>query len=193
MPGLEEFVRHPNEERNLEFKGAVSWNNAEHKGKIVRAAMAMSNIQNGGVIVVGVDENARPPALLGLPDVEQARFSQDNVSVEVNRYASPPVELTVRHVEIDSSRFVVIQIREFAELPVVCRKAGPGGLREGAMYTRPKSKNESVEVGSETEMREILDLMLEKGLRRFRRLAVASGLTQAADDERAFEEERDGL
>lgn len=53
------YIQHRKEERYLEYKGSMIWNNDNTKVKIAQAMMAMSNLRNGGVIVVGMKEIQR--------------------------------------------------------------------------------------------------------------------------------------
>lgn len=73
--------------------------------------------------------------------------------------------------ESDGKRFVVITVEEFRHSPVICTKtlqvAGATVLRIGALYVRGRRKPESVEVSTYEEMRDLIDLAVEKGVQRF--------------------------
>lgn len=196
---LLEFIAHGREERNLEYKQSMSWNEPDSRGNLIKRIMSMANISDGGVLVVGVRQENEQFFLDGMDPTHLATFQQDKVSEDVNDYASPYVELTVNHVPYEGKTFVVIEVREFAELPVICRKAGPGGLRPGAVYTRGRRRHETVEVANEPEMRELLDLAVDKGIRRQVRRYSEAGLPiqtspeQAADEQKRFEDQLGGL
>ena len=132
---------------------------------ITKNILAMANIPDGGAIVIGVEQEgeAFPPTGLQPPDRDS--FTQDGVSSHVNEFADPFVEVAVSKVSHEGSDFIVIQVEGFMELPVICKKDGPGGLRRGAVYTRPRRRHEAAEVPSQVEMREILDRAVEKGTR----------------------------
>lgn len=130
--------------------------------------MAMANIPDGGVMIFGVDEISHgyfEPRGMDTGDADS--FTLDDIQDYVNGYADPFVELTVERVDYDGKLFVVIQIREFEDLPVVCKKNGQDLVR-GAIYTRPRRKFESVPVPSQTEMREILETAIGKRIRKYR-------------------------
>ena len=129
----------------------------------------MSNVRGGGSIVIGVEEKDEVFTPVGLSGSDLASFSQDEISAYVNEYADPFAEPTVHRVAQGGMDFVIIEVPEFFELPVVCKKNGPD-LRRGAIYTRARRMNESVEVPSQTEMREILDAALEKRFRAMLRM-----------------------
>lgn len=173
-PALLDLLLHAHEERNLEYKGsnranpqaaAFAWGSDEVKSKLARTAMAMANI-GGGAIVIGMDQVG--------PDVWEAHgltadvassYQQDSVQQYFNRRADPYVVIAVRKPELDGKEFVVVQIEGFDELPVVCT-AGSGMLRQGAIYTRSRRMHETLEVQSQTEMRELLDRAIAVGVAR---------------------------
>jgi len=166
------YVNHGREERNLEFKERLEWQTRRagrraavtaHQTNIIKSVMAMSNIRHGGVIVVGVrDADGQP---VGLDERTARRFNQDAVSAIVNEYAAPYCEITVTagHLPNDDTRwFVVLDVQEFATQPIICRRDGPTGLERGAVFVRGRRIYESAKVRSEAEMREIVELAVEK-------------------------------
>jgi len=168
---LIDLILHGREERNLEYKESMSWKEADDKVKITRCILGMSNIRDGGSIVLGVEDQSFEP--VGMDPDHFRSFNQDDVDDFVAERADPFVEIEVTPVPHDGKEFIVIQVKEFEELPVICRKetrlknrrAGPY-LRRGATYVRSRRKRETVEVPSQTEMREIIDLAVDKGVRR---------------------------
>jgi predicted HTH transcriptional regulator len=185
---LRDLVQHGREERNLEYKGSVSWSDPEIKAKLTKAALAMSNIRDGGAIVVGVEQGGELFKPVGLTQEQLDSFGQDSVASYVNNFADPYVELTVLRGDIGGEQFVVIQVREFQEPPTICRRDGIG-LRKGAIYARTRRIHKSAEVPGQAEMREILDIATEKALRRFATLAAAGGYGTAPVDTQRFEDE----
>jgi len=166
---VEFYIQHGKEERYLEYKGAMVWSNDLTKVKIAKAMMAMSNLRNGGVIVVGMKEIQKgvwePDTMTG----EQiASFTQDDVAQWVNDYAVPSVQFTVEPFSIDTNHFVIIKVREFSSNPTICRKpkrlGGREEMKEGAIYYRSNAKNESAAISSEEDMRELITLAVKKGV-----------------------------
>ena len=145
----------------------MSWSNDLTKVKLTRAILAMSNKRDGGVIVIGIrelqDKQFDP---VGLSASEAQTFNHDTMADHVRQYADPYVDFTVRTIECGGKQFIVIQVKEFDEIPVLCKRDGTD-LRNGAMYTRSRTKNESAEVSSQSEMREIMDIAVDKGVRKF--------------------------
>src|SRR5690606_22984318 len=73
-------------------------------------------------------------------------------------------------------------------LPVLCKRALDGVLNLGQLYTRSLAKPESTQYHSHTELREVLDLAIEKGLKDFVSRARASGLELGAADSQRYQE-----
>ncbi len=174
---LKAFILKGREERNLEYKSSLDWADPYAKAKIAKGAMGMANIPDGGVIVIGVENDGTPK---GMAARDFASFDQNKVQESVNDYADPYVELTVTADHLDGyGDFVVIQVQQFVELPVVCKKTGAENLRRGAIYTRSRRKHETAEVGSQTEMREILERAVTRVVDRRIQWLRERGLLQA--------------
>lgn len=162
-----DLILHGSEERYLEYKGSMSWDDISTKTKVVIACLAMANIPDGGSIVFGVDEEPKGTFCAnGMREADVKSFKPDEITSYVNNFADPYVDLKVSIVLEQEKSFVVIQIQEFNDLPIVCKRSGENGVRCGAIYTRPRRKIESVPVPSQNEMREILDLALDKKMRK---------------------------
>jgi len=161
---LIQLITHGREERNLEYKRDVSWKDTTIQAKLIKSILAMSNIPNGGAIVIGVEQKGEEFTPNGLSDGNLKTFTQDSLSSRVSTFADPYVEITVTHVSYESANYVVIQVMEFAEIPVLCKRDGKEGLSIGHLYTRPHRKIESVLVPSQIEMREIVNMAVDKGM-----------------------------
>ena len=108
----------------------------------------------------------------------------DELAASVNEYASPSVSFDLQVKIFQERKFIIIRVHEFAEIPILCRKeyhptnikkAAPI-LRRGACYVRSRHKPETSEIPSEEEMRELLELAIDKGVRRFLTRAQKAGL-----------------
>jgi len=192
---LLELVCHGREERNLEYKRSLSWNEPASKAKLAKSSMAMANLPDGGVIVIGVEKRGEACEAVGMEQGHIESFRQDDVMQYVNeKYADPYVELTVTSVSKDNKSFLVIQVQAFAQLPVICKQDGLENLKRGALFTRSRAKCETVQVRSQTEMREILDVAVDKEIRRLRsRGLLPFPASPSKDDRQAFEQQRGGL
>jgi predicted HTH transcriptional regulator len=127
----------------------------------------MANLQDGGVIVLGVTDG-NPLEWTGMTADHLTSWSNlDAFADKLASYSDPPItfELDV-HVDDDACSFAVIKVDEFADVPVICKKDYPEILQAGHCYVRSRRKPESVPVPGQAEMRELLDLASEKALRR---------------------------
>jgi predicted HTH transcriptional regulator len=193
---LIQLIMHGREERNLEYKGDIGWNDTSIRAKLTRSILALSNIRDGGVIVVGVKQNDDTFQPRGLSNKNFESFVQDYISEYVNEYADPYVEIKINKIKYKSKRFVIIQVQEFPEVPTVCKKDGSDGLNRGIIFTRPRRKIESVKVPTQADMREILDLAIEKGIVNFRQKIRRSGyriVDLEERDRKMFDDETEGL
>ena len=173
---LADLVRYGREARNLEYKGPLAWDDAETKATLTKSILAMSNIRDGGSIVVGVEQRGESFRITGMSSDTQSTFTQDGVSAHVNEYADPYVAFTVRHIAVDDANLVAIIVEEFEELPVICRKDGLNNLQRGAIYTRTRRIPETAKVPTQAEMREIIEIAVEKGARKLQNRIVNAGL-----------------
>jgi hypothetical protein len=77
---------------------------------------------------------------------------------------------------------VLVRVYQFDDIPVLCAKDlhDPGKtapvLRRGACYVRARHKPETSEIPSEEEMRELLELAIDIGVRKFVARAQKAGL-----------------
>ena len=201
---LEFYIQHRKEERYLEYKCSMMWTgNATTKVKVAKAMMAMSNLRNGGVIVIGMKEVRKgvfKPD--GMTVGQVMSFSHDDIAQWVNDYAVPAVQFTVEPFTHDENQFVIIQVREFDSAPTICRKqktpAGGETLKIGAIYYRSNRKNESAPISSDEDMRELITLAVDKGvaqeIKRLRELGLVP--TEAEVQQqwmKKYEEERQGI
>lgn len=170
------------ETRNIEFKKSYDWGNPQHKAKIVKCILAMSNTKDGGYLVLGIDDDKQGLEKLCGMDLEHyQKINFDHIVVEVNKFADPPISFQMYMIEENEKSFVLFRIPEFEELPILCKKSGEQGLKEGAVYSRSKSKPESAIIRSQSEMRELIDMAINKGIKEFYTRVRDSGL-QIADD-----------
>lgn len=168
-----ELIHSIGEGRNQELKGSMNWNTEETKFKVTKAILAMSNIRSGGVLIFGAEESSYgkyQPVGVSLDDYES--FDSDNLADHVGKYTRPYAKFHLEKVDNGNMRFVTILVEEFDEFPVLCGKpyfiSGRCELREGDICTRTRNtKPQSSKVTSYLDMKDILDLAIEKGVRLF--------------------------
>lgn len=162
----------------FEVKGPGSRRDNGYCANVARAAMAMGNLKDGGVICLGIDEARMTEMQPGLSIEQLSEWSDfDEVNVALSKYADPPLSLRLNPLHLDSGAdVVVIEVDEFDDVPHVCKRNFPDKLQEGMTYYRPRGKPESVPVPSASAMHELLDLAISKGVRRFIEIAGSAGL-----------------
>jgi len=181
------------ESRDIEFKSARPWSELHYK--IVRTCLAMANLRDGGVIVIGVDESGSSWTLQGIDDACLATYDGDSINDFINKYASPTIRVDLVAVPYEGRRFLAIYVPEFDLTPVVCRAdAGPqSGLTRGAIFVRPIGKPETCEVRDAAQLEDLLELASEKRTRRFLEKAARLGMRATASTTDSFDEELEGL
>jgi predicted HTH transcriptional regulator len=189
---LSSLINRGRELRNLEHKRSVDWGDPAIKAKITKSILGMSNLKDGGYITIGVVQQGHDFVPVGMTDEHFASWEQDALAKHVANYSDPPTEVYLHKYEENGMKFVIIQVPEFRDLPTICKKDGEEKLYKGNIYTRSRSKNETRTVESQTEMREVLDMAIEKGIRellaRTRRIGIA--LTdKSKSDEELFDEQ----
>jgi hypothetical protein len=151
------------ESKNHDFKEKCYWNSEDQdtRFKIVKDILAMANTQDGGKIIIGVEDNSFN--LIGMSKDDFESFDQTKVNQLLENYSDPKSYVQVyKFHDIDGKRIVMVDIPEFKEMPIICAKdadsSKDGGkkiLRKGAIYLRTESA-ESKEIDSSEDMREFL-------------------------------------
>jgi len=195
---LEDLLALDHETRSFEIKGPGSTSDKAYVAKVARAVMAMGNLRDGGIVCLGIDDKRIRDLVPGLIPSQVVEWSDfDNVSTALARYCDPPVTFEVRAFKLTSNNtIVVLEVAEFDEVPHVCKREFPDVLKNGQTYVRPRGMPKSVPIPSSTEMRELHDLAIDKGVRQFIRRVGSAGLPlgsisrQEDIDRAAYDEER---
>jgi predicted HTH transcriptional regulator len=179
------------ESRDLDFKKSAPW--VDLKSKIIKTAMAMSNIRDGGTIVIGVDESGDTWQATGILPEHLATYDPDVIASQINVYASPAISPILVTVDIDGKCFLAIDIPEFAQLPVICQQNGSDGLIKGTIFVRPTGTPRTERPANAEELREVIDIAGEKSAARIFDSSRRAGLLGVAANEDQFEKERGSL
>lgn len=179
------------ESTNIDFKASAAWDDL--KLQLIRTVMAMANLRDGGIIVIGASESGDIWDLTGIQPEHLATYDVDDVVDSVNKYASPPVRLEMVIVTYQNEkRFLALQVHEFSGTPVVCKQNAPDGnkkLSAGEVYVRPFGKPRTTKVLSADEMHELLELAAEKRARRLLEVAHRVGLRSPEAAAQRFDQE----
>lgn len=161
----------------------------------------MANHRDGGTVVVGIEEQQSGLVPTGLTPDQLATWNYDDLADGLAPYADPSVEFDTEVVVYKGQRFLVIRVEQFVEVPVLCKKGYNRDrdviLRDGACYVRPRRKPETIEVGTYADMRDLIELATDKGVRRFIARTQAGGILltvqKEGSDEDLFEEQAEGF
>jgi hypothetical protein len=181
------------ESQSVDFKESATMEGLQYK--LIRTAMAMANLRDGGVIVIGASERGASWDLTGISEEHLGTYAVDDLVDAINRFASPPIAVELVLVSYRAGPlFLAVNVREFGETPIVCRRDGPPGsrLKQGLVYVRPAGVARTSEVRTAGEMHDLLDLAAEKRARRILETARRVGMQAPALD-RPFDEELEGL
>lgn len=177
-------IRRLVELRDTEFKESQPFEWLRYK--IAKAAMGMANLRDGGLIVIGVSQRDRLMAT-GVTAEHEATYDPDNVIEAINRHARPPVDCTVRVVNVDGANYVGIEVRTFDRSPIFCKRSTPDGtpdadkLIEGCVYARCNDRIGTTRVVDPDLMAEILEIAAERGAAKIVRVARQVGLQMPND------------
>jgi len=97
------------ESKSVDFKESAPWNDL--KWQIIRTALAMGNLRDGGVIVIGASERNDTWDLTGITQENIATYDVDDIIDIVNKFSSPPIKIEVVRVSYrNKNTFLAIQI-----------------------------------------------------------------------------------
>ncbi len=199
---LEQLLKLSHELRHLEVKAPGGLDDKVLVARVARAAMAMGNLRDGGLVIVGIDDGQLAAMQPGLNAAQLADWTDfDKVSAALGKYSDPPVSFEIHAFSLSSSAdVVVLEVEEFEHDVHVCKKSFQGVLVDGHTYVRPRGQPRSVLPPTSADMRELHDLAVDKGAREFVRRAGAAGVrlnvtppaTAREDaDREAFDDERE--
>ena len=153
------------ETSGVEFKGPGPWTDRQLRAQLVRAVLAMANRRDGGKVIIGVEDNGGVLTPVGLNEDDLITWRYDDIAAGIAAYADPSVSFERQVKEYNGSEYVVLEVDEFADIPVLCKRDYPGVLRDGACYVRSRRKPETSEIPTQEDMRDLLELATEKKLR----------------------------
>jgi predicted HTH transcriptional regulator len=167
------------ETRGVEVKGPGPPDDKPLFAKVARASLSIGNLRDGGIVVIGIDDGDPAAMMPGLEEKDlDAWLDYDTISSRLAVYADPPLTLDIYPLDLETgARVVIVEVYEFAETPHICAKSLEPTLRKGAVYVRTRRMPETAEIATSGEMRELLDLALEKRLRGYVEAAQRAGVS----------------
>lgn len=110
------------ETRGVEFKRAGPLSDRRLSAQVVRAALGMANKRDGGRVVIGVEDIGGVLNPVGFSDQDLATWRYDHVADRLATYADPSVSFDLEVKEYNGSRYVVLHVEEFVDIPVLCKR-----------------------------------------------------------------------
>lgn len=165
---LESLIEAGTETQIIDFKGDCAWN----ASSFAKDILAMTNVQDGGKIIIGVKEEGNGTYTKeGVSTSNASTYKRDNMLDQLAKYADPHVSFSVEFINDDAELlFIVIDIDPFQEVPVICR-SDASDLQAGMLYYRNRDKKpESARVSNSYDMRDIIERAAIKQLQRAKRL-----------------------
>ncbi len=180
------------ESQGVDFKESAAWEVL--KWKVIKTVLGMGNLRDGGIIIVGVSERGKSWKLEGISPADLETYDVDVVSDQIHSYISPHAKIDIVTVEhINGKPFLVIQVEEFSETPLVCKKNGPEGLAEGTIFIRPPGMAKTTKVINASQMQDLLELATEKRARRLLEVSKRVGLVPKESASELFDKELEGI
>lgn len=189
------LVAYGKEQFGVEFKGPGARTHKPFLAKVIRAVLGMVNRQDGGRVIIGVDEGHGKEGLVatGLTAEDLKTWTQDDLGNSLAAYTDPYVTFNLEPVAYQGRTLILITVSEFEEVPILCKRDYAPTLKDGACYFRSRRKPETVQVSSHADMRDLLELAVSKGVRKFIARAQQAGAlpfqpTQPSDRQRYDEQ-----
>lgn len=173
---IEELAAIGHEMRGVECKPSGPRNDKLLQIKVIKAMLGMANRRDGGYIVIGIQDTGTSLIPSGLSQQDLITWKYDDLANSAAEYADPSISFELVSHEIHGKNFVLVTVKEFDDIPIICKKDYQSDLRKGGCYVRSRRKPETTEIPTQEDMRDLLDLATEKRLRRFVAQAKSAGL-----------------
>lgn len=162
----------------VDFKESAVW--AVLEFRIIRTCLAMANLRDGGVVVIGVAERNGAWVLDGIDPTDLKTYDPDTILDAVNRFASPVVEIEVVAALHQGKTFLAVAVAPFKEAPIVCKRdnqrQGAERLERGTVYVRPYDGSvRTTKVLDARHMHELLEIATEYRVAQFIETAKRTG------------------
>lgn len=181
---LEKILEGGAETPQLDFKDSCAWD----ARSFAKDILAMSNIIDGGRIVIGVSENPKGVfTRVGIKPEHKKTYEIDTMKDQLAKYADPFAEVSVSFPkDKNGAIFGIIKVEPFKEIPVICRVSDKkNGLSAGGIYYRNRDKKvESALVSNSYDLRDIIERAMLK--MRYRASHIGYLLPTATDSELAI-------
>ncbi|MEE9455632.1 MAG: ATP-binding protein [bacterium] len=164
----ERLIRVRCEAKNHDYKEFLRWRGStkDEKLELIRDILGMANIQDGGKIIGGVRD--ADFSFVGNAEDDVASFDQTELNQFLERYTDPKHVCIIYKHEFDGKRTVIIEVPEFREIPIICKKEAHSSdgsntqiLKRGQIYIRT-DKGSTEAISTVEDIRELMGRALVK-------------------------------
>jgi predicted HTH transcriptional regulator len=183
---LEELLEAGSESQRLDFKESCAWD----VKRFAKDILAFSNIKGGGYIIIGMKEDDEGFKRAGATEDHLASYDRDTMKDQMSSYADPGVDFLVHKISDRTGiKFLVIEIREFIDIPIICKKDGAGLTRATIYYRNIDKKPESAPISNSYDLRNLIELAAIKMTKKMRELRYVP----KREETNKYDEELEGL
>ncbi len=180
---LERILEGGVETQRVDFKAPIEWNVLT----FVKHILALSNVQDGGFLVVGVEQDATGHFVRkGMTPDQKASYVVDEMRDQMSPFADPHVNFRVDCVKDGGGlEYEVIEVLPSDEVPVICCKES-AKTHLGSIYYRNRDRRvESAPISNSHDMRDVVERAAIRLMRRLQGLglSVEPGARKTLDDE----------
>ncbi|WP_166333003.1 AlbA family DNA-binding domain-containing protein [Sphingobacterium chungjuense] len=171
---LKSLIEGQTENPSLDFKADCSLN----LRKLAKDIIAMSDVRDGGLIVMGVKERNTGFEATGVSEANLTTYNKDQMKDKLMKYADPPVDFDL-HFPSDGNgkTFVVIKVHPFKEIPMICVRDWDKDLVANTIYYRNTNQRvQSAAISNAHDLRAVIEHAAIKMFQKYRDL----GLTQSS-------------
>ena len=152
---LEELLEGGAETQRLDYKGACPWDVVAFAKDI----LALSNIQYGGHIIIGVEETKDGFIRRGVPPEIITTYKIDVMRDHMAAFADPHTNFTVEFIkDKQNMTYVINKVFQVEGKPVICKK-GSKDTNACVIYYRNKNRRiESAPISNSYDLRDLIML-----------------------------------
>jgi hypothetical protein len=156
IQSFERLIEGRTESVSLDFKADSPWS---VKG-LGRDILAMSNVRNGGTIVIGINEEGNSFVRKGVCEANKHSYKIDIMKDQLLKYADPAVDFSVSFPQDSNGLdYVVITVYPFKEVPTICKKELDKELKPNTIYYRNTDRRiESAAISNSNDLRDLVEL-----------------------------------